>query len=113
MNRRLKLLVLMSLTLLIAVNAKASELQVHAPVVNVEPLREAPQEIERCPDRPLSDAGLAEILVWDLGLNCTTELIHSATVNGYRVSYRWDDRVYSQVMSTPPGNTVPLKVRLD
>jgi hypothetical protein len=103
----------MNLALLIAVTAQASELQVHAPVVNVEPLREAPEEIEYCPDRPLADAALAEILAWDLGHNCTTELIHSATVNGYRVSYRWDDRVYSQVMSTPPGDTVPLKVRLE
>lgn len=113
MNRRITPIVLVSLSLLMAANIEADELQVLAPVVNVEPLREAPEEIERCPEQPLPDAGLAELLIWDLGLSCTTDLIYSATVSGYRVSYRWDDRVYSQVMAKPPGDTVPLKVRLD
>ena len=41
------------------------------------------------------------------------ELIESSTVTGYRVFYRWDDRVYSQVMASTPGATIPLKVRID
>jgi hypothetical protein len=37
----------------------------------------------------------------------------AAPVTGYRVYYRWDGRVYSQVMRERPGPTVPLRVRLD
>ena len=99
--------------LLAAAGAMAGELSVRAPVVNVEPITEPAMETEYCPDKPSNEPSLGALLAWDLGLDCRTETVASATVTGYRVFYRWDDRVYSQVMSSAPGSTIPLKVRLD
>ena len=56
---------------------------------------------------------LAQTLAWDLGMNCREEVLDSGAITGYRVFYRWDDRVYSQVMASAPGATIPLTVRLD
>ncbi len=113
MNRTAALMMLTVCVLVFALTANANELQVRAPVVTVEPLTDPPMEVEHCHGQPQSDAGLADLLAWDLGLNCTTELVESATVRGYRVFYRWDDRVYSQIMSSVPGDTIPLTIRLD
>ena len=99
--------------LLFSTAISAGELRVQAPVIDVEPLTEPAMEMEYCDQRPADGSSLADLLAWDLGLNCRTERIESAIVTGYRVFYRWDDRVYSQVMSSAPGNTIPLKVRLD
>ena len=93
--------------------AHAGELRVQAPVIDVKPLTEPAMAIEHCDGKPSPTATLAETLAWDLGVNCHTEYVESTTVTGYRVFYRWDDRVYSQVMSSAPGATVPLKVRLN
>lgn len=92
--------------------ALAGELTVSAPVVDVEPVRAPPTSVEYCDDKP-AGASLAQTLAWDLGLKCRTEFIESAEVTGYRVFYRWDDRVYSQVMAAAPGATIPLSVKLD
>lgn len=94
-------------------NAFAGELRVSAPVIDVEPIPGPASEVQRCDGKPSASASLADLLAWDLGLNCRTERVESATVTGYRVFYRWDDRVYSQVMSSAPGPTIPLRVRLD
>jgi len=99
--------------ILAAETAAARELRVSAPVVDVQPVTEPAMEIEYCDDKPDEASGLVSMLAWDLGMNCRTERIESATVTGYRVFYRWDDRVYSQVMSSAPGSSIPLKVRLD
>jgi hypothetical protein len=98
--------------LLTCVTANAGELSVRAPVVNVEPITESARNIEHCDPKP-SGASLGETLAWDLGLGCRTERVASSRVTGYRVFYRWDDRVYSQVMSREPGDSIPLTVRLD
>ena len=84
---------------------------VEAPVVDVEPITAPAEEIEFCDDKP-TDGTLSALLAWDLGLNCRTERIESREVTGYRVFYRWDDRVYSQVMASAPGATIPLKLRI-
>ena len=91
----------------------AAELSVRAPVVDVQPVLEPAEEVEYCAERPANGAGLAAFLAWDLGLTCHTERISSGTITGYRVFYRWDDRVYSQMMTSEPGDTVPLTIRLD
>lgn len=91
----------------------ARELQVRAPVIDVEPVTEPGLEVEHCPDKPADGVSLAAIMAWDLGLDCRSERIDSGRVAGYRVFYRWDDRVYSQVMSSRPGSTIPLTVTLD
>ncbi len=103
-----------ALTLLTAVApAFAGSLTVQAPVVDVQPVTEPSREVQRCDGKPGQGSGLAATLAWDLGLNCRTERIESGRVTGYRVFYRWDDRVYSRVMAQSPGDTIPLSVRLD
>ena len=110
MNRQtFFILLLMSFA---AGRAAAGEFQVRAPVVDVEPITEPAMEVEHCADRP-SGTSLSATLAWDLGLDCRQETIASDRVTGYRVFYRWDDRVYSQVMSAAPGATIALKVRVD
>lgn len=98
--------------LLTAGTALAGELKVQAPVVDVEPIKAPATSVEYCDDKP-EGGSLAQTLAWDLGLNCRVERIESTAVTGYRVFYRWDDRVYSQVMAAAPGTTIPLTVRLD
>lgn len=93
--------------------ANAREFQVRAPVIDVETLTEPGMEVQHCPDKPADGASLGDLMAWDLGLACRTERIDSDRVTGYRVFYRWDDRVHSQVMRTRPGSTIPLTVRLD
>lgn len=92
--------------------SSAGELSVRAPVVNVEPIRAPSRTVEYCDDKPVNGS-LSQTLAWDLGLNCRVENVESAAVTGYRVFYRWDDRVYSQVMAAAPGPTIGLTVRLD
>jgi len=96
-----------------ATAAFAGSLTVQAPVVDVQPVTEPAREVQRCDAKPDESRGLAATLAWDLGLNCRTERIESGRVTGYRVFYRWDDRVYSRIMASSPGDTVPLSVRLD
>lgn len=104
---------LFCMVFLAANTATAAELSVRAPVVDVEPLTGPPTEIEHCAGKPAPGSTLGQLMAWDLGLSCRTERIASGTVTGYRVFYRWDDRVYSQIMATEPGDTVPLTVRLN
>lgn len=91
--------------------ASAAELRVQAPVINVEPIRAPALLIEECPEKP--PRGLAATLRWDLGLSCTTRTVPSDRIDGYRVFYRWDDRVHSQVMATRPGETVSLTLKIN
>lgn len=98
--------------MLTSTQALAGELRVQAPVVDVEAISAPPMRVEHCDDKPVN-VSLAQVMAWDLGLNCRTELVSSDAITGYRVFYRWDDRVYSQVMASRPGPTIPLKVRVD
>lgn len=104
--------VLLLAGLLTLSTALAGQLSVQAPVVDVEPIKAPPISVEHCDDKP-AGGSLADTLAWDLGLNCRVERTESSAVSGYRVFYRWDDRIYSQVMSSAPGATIPLTVRLD
>ena len=104
-------LALLALTAM-ATTSLAGELTVRAPVVDVEPVRAPPTSVEYCDDKP-EHGSLAQTLAWDLGLKCRTESIQSEKVTGYRVFYRWDDRVYSQIMAAAPGATIALSVQLD
>ncbi len=97
---------------LLAGVAQAGELRVRAPVVDVAPITAPAEVVEHCDDKP-TNGKLSALLAWDLGLNCRTERIESSEVTGYRVFYRWDDRVYSQIMASAPGATIPLKVSIE
>ena len=91
----------------------ARELHVNAPVVNVESLTGGATQVEECPAKPANANDLMAELRWDLGLACTTRLVESDTVTGYRVYYEWDNRVHSRIMSNYPADTIALRVRLD
>lgn len=110
--RTLPASILASILAFTASVATAGELNVQAPVVDVEPIKAAATSVEYCADKPVNGT-LSQILAWDLGLNCREERVESSAITGYRVFYRWDDRVYSQVMAAAPGATIPLTVRLD
>ncbi|MEQ8858021.1 MAG: hypothetical protein RIC56_05190 [Pseudomonadales bacterium] len=95
--------------LVLAGTAPGAELRARAPVVDVVPLG-APSSIPACePPRP-SGIDLAALLAWDLRLDCPAP---AAVATGYRVFYRWDGRTYSRVMAEHPGDSVPVRVRLD
>ena len=67
--------------------------------------------METCPSKPA--AGLGATLRWDLGISCSTQRVPSNEITGYRVFYRWDNRVYSQIMDSNPGASIALTVSLD
>lgn len=92
-------------------SAVAAEIQVQAPVVNVEPIPGPSRQIEECPPKPAN--GLAATLGWDLGLSCTSRTLASDRIDAYRVFYRWDDRVHSQIMDSNPGSSVALTLKLN
>jgi len=99
------------ITLVAASLAQADEIRVSAPVVNVEPIASPDRVVETCPAKPAN--GLGATLRWDLGISCSTHRVPSDEITGYRVFYRWDNRVYSQVMDSNPGAHIALKVSLD
>jgi hypothetical protein len=84
---------------------------VQAPVVNVEPIKSPNRQIEECPEKPAG--GLAATLSWDLGESCIVRSVASDRIDGYRVFYRWDDRVYSQVMDSRPGASIALTLKVN
>lgn len=98
-------------TLIAASLVQAGELRVSAPVVNVEPIASPDRVVETCPAKPTN--GLGATLRWDLGISCSTQRVPSGEVTGYRVFYRWDNRVYSQVMDSNPGASIALTVSVD
>ena len=89
--------------------AVASELRGEARVVDVVPLAGSVTERDCHPPKP-HGGGLAELLAWDLRLDCAAA---TPAVTGYRVYYRWDGHTYSRVMAQPPGATVPVRVRVN
>jgi len=101
----------LALCVALSLNSHAGELRVNAPVVNVEAISGPEQLVEVCPEKP--DTGLTDTLRWDLGISCSTRRVASEQISGYRVFYRWDNRIYSQVMDRDPGETIALSVSLD
>ena len=93
---------------------QAAEMVVQGEVVDVVPITGSARATSGdChPSRPPADAGLVELLEWDLRTTCDAEP-SSARISGYRVYYRWDGRTYSRVMPEPPGETVSLRVHLN
>lgn len=114
MNAKSKLTTTLSAIVLAgAAFAQANEMLISAEVTSVETLTAPATRIEICPPKPESGAKLSDTLAWDLGLHCHVEQQNSNEIVGYRVHYQWDNRSYSRVMSSPPGETLALKVRLN
>ncbi|HEX7036299.1 MAG TPA: hypothetical protein VF210_11020 [Pseudomonadales bacterium] len=92
-----------------AVSAAAAEMLVQGEVIDVVPVAAGGRAVANdChPPRPRPEDGLVALLGWDLRASCR------AAANAYRVYYRWDGRTYSRLMPEPPGDTVPLRVRVE
>lgn len=84
-----------------AAAAGAGEIRAEAEVVDVVPVTTGGCQ----PVRPVAGAGLADLLAWDLRLDCEAPA-------AFRVFYRWDDRTFSRVMAERPGRTVPVRVKV-
>lgn len=98
--------------MLLGGTAAAAEIEVRAPVVSVEPVAAPAETVTDCPEQPAAGS-LGATLRWDLGLTCSQRVVRSNDVHGYRVFYRWDNRIHSLVMGRDPGATVALKVRIN
>ena len=102
---------------LAAINARAGELYVQGRVVDVVPVYGsrtvmAPPSDCRNPPRPPLEAGLVALLRWDMQPACGAVRRTEQTITGYRVSYEWENRIYSRVMSEPPGETMTLRLKV-
>jgi hypothetical protein len=107
-------------TLLLALtgaSAHAQEMLVQGKVISVVPnttLVTQRYESGICePAKPGAEAGLVELLKWDLRTGCRSEYRHREQISGYSVEYRWGDRTYNTVMAERPGDFVPLRVSID
>lgn len=94
-------------------SANSGEHIVWGHVTDVQPITErrefTPPESCFAP-KPGSEQGLAARLAWDLNKRCVAPA-RTRTL-GYRVSYRWDGRTYTQVMDEDPGRRVPLRLNI-
>lgn len=103
------------LAMLSLATAHAGEFRARADVVEVEPLYRTTARAARChyPDRP-QDPDLGAALRWDLGLAplaCTSPEA-SRELEGYRVTYEWNGRRFTELMGENPGPSVPVRVRV-
>lgn len=91
-----------------AAPAAAAEMLVQGEVIDVVPVSAGAAAVagDCRPPRPRPEDGLVALLGWDLRADCP------AAPSAYRVYYRWDGRTYSRLMSERPGETVPLRVRV-
>jgi hypothetical protein len=100
----------------LSASSAAREMQVEGDVVRVIPLTASSVVVERsgdcAPVKPIGQADLAALLAWDLRADCHTQRRKVEVQDGYRVYYRWDERVYSVVMTERPGPTIPLRVNV-
>ncbi len=96
-----------------ASQAKTEERVVWGEVTSVQPITEQlefPPPASCRAAKPANDAGLAALLAWDLQKHCIAR--RETKTLGYRVSYRWDGRTYTQVMDEDPGRRIPLLLKI-
>ena len=101
--------------LLLAATAQAAEFAAHADVVSVEPIvrhHSATRRADACLEAPTRDRGLTALLQWDLATGSCRQIDRRETVDGFRVTYRWNGRLYTQVLASDPGPTLPVAVRV-
>ncbi|NIP13221.1 MAG: hypothetical protein GWM88_00155 [Pseudomonadales bacterium] len=102
--------------IVLSASASAREILVEGDVVRVIPLTASSVVVERdgdcAPVKPAGQADLVALLAWDLRADCLTRRREVQVQDGYRVYYRWDERVYSVVMSERPGPTIPLRINV-
>jgi hypothetical protein len=87
-----------------------------ADVIHTEPIVKMHQQrslAQECVTTKPNSADLVTLLHWDLGTGYCASHEQEPLITGYRVFYRWDDHVFSQVMRQEPGERIPVKVRID
>ena len=98
---------------LICGSASAAEFYDKARVVRSEPITRIDQHRRLSEDclggKPQTD-NLIELLNWDLGTGHCEEIERTETITGYRVFYKWDNQMFSQVLTNAPGDTIPIRV---
>jgi hypothetical protein len=104
----------MLLLVLPAAHSYAGEILARGKVVRVEPINARSQVIEYTgdcePAKPAHGADMVALLAWDLRVGCRATNREVDSVEGYRVYYEWDDRVYNTVVTDVPADTIPLRV---
>ena len=99
---------------IVAAPVVAGEMLVEGRVVRVVPIHGQDQVTSReCSNpRPPATAGIADVLTWDLQLDCQVRRRTVDVVEGYRVYYEWDDRLFETVLAEAPADTIMLRVRV-
>lgn len=87
-----------------------AEVVLTEPIIKMRPQRLLAQECVKTKPR---SADLVVLLHWDLGTGYCLSHKQEELITGYRVFYRWDDHVFSQVMAQEPGERIPVRVRID
>ncbi len=93
----------------------AAEFTAEADVVSAEPILRFQTSIHRtaeCTAKPAPGASLTALLEWDLVVGACRQQERHERVDGYRVTYRWNGRLYEQTLREDPGATVPVSVRI-
>ena len=108
--------VLVGIGLLLSARTLAAthERVVWADVTKVVPIVERRSEAPTHPmcakPRPAPQAGLRELLAWDLTDTCRPREIE--TSRHYRVFYVWNGREYEHVTNTHPGAKIALRLEI-
>lgn len=103
------------LTLAFAASGQAAEFTAHAEVVSAEPIiryQTAAGRADSCITRPYPAQGLAALLEWDLAAGDCRRQDRRQFVDGFRVTYRWDGRLYERTLEENPGATLPVSIRV-
>ncbi len=95
--------------------ASAAELYAEANVLSAEPIIEVEQshqQLNGCPGVKPVGNNILDLIDWDLRSGNCLVTNDIETISGYLVRYQWDEQVFSQVMSEPPGRTVPIYLNI-
>ena len=71
------------------------------------------QVVPGCMTNKPDTTHLVGLLKWDIAMSNCVKTVNDEKVTGYRVFYQWDNQLFSQVTYKPPGQTIPVLVRID
>ena len=107
-----RLTLLFAITYLFAVNAQAEE--IWTDVTEVKPILEerrvAPKDPACAKPKPSDALGLAALLTWDVGTDCSFRTV--TATRAYRVHYQWAGHQYSFVTKELPEQRIKLEVEV-
>lgn len=115
-NRVVPVLTIALLLYISSASMAAEVFVADAEVIRTEPIIKMRQQrslAQECVTAKPKSADLVVLLHWDLGTGYCASYAQEELITGYRVFYRWDDHVFSQVMAQQPGARIPVRVRLE